>query len=226
MGEIIVTSENLFFVIFLWFSFGFQHSFFAQKYVKNIVGNFLGHNFLKFGYRFVYFLSQCFIFPIFMYFVMSVEPGSVIWVVPEKYYLLFMCVKIFSQYLLLFSVLSVDVNHFIGTKQVFIYFKCKLFKELLPSDDDLISSNLNTKYLFQIVRHPMYLGILLSFITNSIVFNELTLVNFICLIAYIEIGIFFEERGLVRDFKGYEDYQKKVPKINPIFHLRRIIYHD
>ena len=70
-----MTSENLFFVIFLWFSFGFQHSFFAQKYVKNIVGIFLGQNFLKFGYRFVYFLSQCFIFPIFMYFVMSVEPG-------------------------------------------------------------------------------------------------------------------------------------------------------
>ena len=221
-----MTSENIFFVILLWFSFGFQHSLFAQKYVKNIVGKFLGQNFLLFGYRFVYFLSQCFIFPIFMYFIMSVEPGSVIWVVPEKYHLLFMCCKIFSYYLLLFSILSVDVNHFIGTKQAFIFFKCKVFKELLPSEDDLISGQLTTKYLFQIVRHPMYLGILLCFITSSIEFNELTLVNLICLMTYIEIGIFFEERQLVRDFNHYKEYQKLVPKINPFFHFLKIIYHD
>ena len=72
----------------------------------------------------------------------------------------------------------------------------------------------------------MYLGILLSLLTNSIEYNELTLVILICLMAYIEIGIFFEERQLVRDFKGYEDYQNKVPKINPIFNLLRIIYLD
>ena len=122
-----MTSKNIYFVVFLWFAFGLQHSIFAQKYVKNIFRSFFGRNFLIFGYRFIYFLSQCLIFPIFWYFVTSVDPGSEIWIVPEKYYLLFMCFKIFAQYLLLFSVLSIDVNHFIGTKQAFIFVKCKFF---------------------------------------------------------------------------------------------------
>ena len=80
-----MTFENIIFIGFLWFIFGLQHSFFAQKIVKDFISNNLGKNFLIFGYRFFYFVSQCIIFPVFWHLVTLINPGEVIWVFPEKY---------------------------------------------------------------------------------------------------------------------------------------------
>ena len=222
-----MTFENIFFVIFLWFFFGFQHSFLAQKIVKDFIRKICGENFLIFGYRFFYFVSQCIVFPVFWHLISIIEPGKQIWEIPENYLSTIFILNIFSQYLLLFSVLLVDVNHFIGTKQLFWYIKYKIANKELPNEKEVKKTNLNINYLFKIVRHPMYLGIILVFLTSSAIFTEKSVLNLLCLIIYIEIGIFFEERQLVREYKNeYVEYQKTVPKINPFFYIAKMFYRN
>ena len=218
-----MTIENIIFTILLWFFFGFQHSFLAQKFVKNDVRTLLGDNFLIFGYRFLYFASQCIIFPIFWHLISIIDPGKVLWETPQHFLVYLYLLNIFSQYILLLYVLLVDVNHFIGTKQLFLYIKCKIQRKKLPDEDEVKKTKLNINYLFKIVRHPMYLGIILVFLSSSAIYTEKTILNLICLIIYIEIGVYFEERQLIREYKDdYISYKNNVPKINPFYHLIKI----
>ena len=215
--------ENIIFTVVLWFIFGFQHSFLAQKFVKNYVGKIFGQNFLVFGYRFFYFVSQCIIFPVFWHLISIVEPGKTLFEIPENFLPYLYIINILSQYILLFSVLLVDVNHFIGTKQLYLYIKNKIKKKELPNENEVKKTKLNINYLFNIVRHPMYLGIILVFISSSSVFTEKTILNLLCLIIYIEAGIYYEERQLIREYKeNYINYKKNTPKINPLFHILKI----
>ena len=69
----------------------------------------------------------------------------------------------------------------------------------------------------------MYLGIILVFLSSSAIYTEKTILNLICLIIYIEIGVYFEERLLIREYKDdYISYKNNVPKINPFYHLIKI----
>lgn len=71
--------------------------------------------------------------------------------------------------------------------------------------------------LSSIVRHPLYLGILI-FLWGAFGFfgTSLHLVTAISLTFYIRIGIHFEEKRLVKEFgKQYEKYQKEVPMLIP-----------
>ena len=216
-------TENIIFTVLLWFIFGFQHSFLAQKFVKNYIGDFFSQNFLVFGYRFFYFVSQCIIFPVFWHLISIMEPGRTLYEVPENFLSYLFVMNILSQYILLFSVLLVDVNHFIGTKQLFLYIRCKIQSKKLPNENEIKKTKLNINYLFKIVRHPMYLGIILVFLSSSAIYTEKTILNLICLIIYIEAGVYFEEKQLIREYKDvYINYKKKVPKINPVNHLIKI----
>ena len=216
-------TENIIFTVVLWFIFGFQHSFLAQKFVKNYIGKIFGQKFLVFGYRFFYFVSQCVVFPVFWHLISIVEPGRILFEIPENFLPYLYIINILSQYILLFSVLLVDVNHFIGTKQLYLYIKYKIKKKALPSENEVKKNKLNINYLFNIVRHPMYLGIILVFISSSSIFTEKTILNLLCLIIYIEAGIYYEERQLIREYKeNYINYKKNTPKINPLFHILKI----
>ena len=75
---------------------------------------------------------------------------------------------------------------------------------------------LTNSILFRYVRHPMYLGILLNLIFSTTTYTEIFFYNIIFLYIYIEIGIYFEERQLIRQHKNvYILYRKKTPKIFP-----------
>jgi protein-S-isoprenylcysteine O-methyltransferase Ste14 len=72
-----------------------------------------------------------------------------------------------------------------------------------------------TPALYQIVRHPMQLGvILLVFGTPHMTVGHLVFATSMTL--YVMIGLWFEERGLVREFgKEYQNYQRNVPMLIP-----------
>lgn len=70
-------------------------------------------------------------------------------------------------------------------------------------------------FLYRFVRHPMQLGvILLLFATPHMTVGHLLFAGLMTL--YVLIGLWFEERALVREFgTAYTDYQNQVPKLVP-----------
>jgi methanethiol S-methyltransferase len=94
------------------------------------------------------------------------------------------------------------------------------FSEFLGMDE-LRGANkkqfLITEELSSIVRHPLYLSILVMIWGYFGFFGtSLGLVTAISMTIYIRIGVYFEEKKLVEIFgKGYVKYQKEVPMLIP-----------
>lgn len=72
-----------------------------------------------------------------------------------------------------------------------------------------------THYLYRLVRHPIQLGVLMGVWLTP----HMTVGHLMCAVAltvYIEVGLYFEERALVREFGPvYEAYRQEVPKLLP-----------
>jgi protein-S-isoprenylcysteine O-methyltransferase Ste14 len=67
------------------------------------------------------------------------------------------------------------------------------------------------------MRHPLYAGLLLIFLGYFFVAGTYSaMVHLACLIAYLPIGIYFEEKNLIDEFGAdYKKYREKVPAIFP-----------
>ena len=67
------------------------------------------------------------------------------------------------------------------------------------------------------VRHPIYSGTILIVISYFLFSPNLpTLVSCICIVAYLPIGIYLEERKLISQFGDqYRDYKKSTPALIP-----------
>lgn len=105
-----------------------------------------------------------------------------------------------------------------GIFVMYLSFKNYDLKEFIGTDlENKRQPELSTEGLSEFVRHPLYVGILL-FVWGSFGFfsteNYLTTALFLSI--YIRIGIYFEEKKLVKVFgKKYEEYQKNVPMLIP-----------
>ena len=102
------------------------------------------------------------------------------------------------------ALISYDLGEFIGTRNLQTTQKVISFKQ-----DELLS----------VIRHPLYLGIIV-FLWGWFGFSGLlsSLVTALSLTVYIRIGIYFEEKKLVKQFgKVYQEYQQKVPMLIPKF---------
>lgn len=72
--------------------------------------------------------------------------------------------------------------------------------------------------LLGLVRHPLYLGVILIIWSNTHRLSDIV-VNTV-LTAYIFIGIILEEKKLVLEFgDAYRQYQKEIPMIVPFLRL-------
>ena len=69
--------------------------------------------------------------------------------------------------------------------------------------------------LYRVVRHPMQLGVLLTvFSTSHMTVGHLVFATLMGL--YVLVGLYFEERALLREFGDvYRDYQRRVPMLIP-----------
>ena len=62
----------------------------------------------------------------------------------------------------------------------------------------------------------MYLAIILYYLSHTVIFDEKYIFNFLCLILYTNIGIYFEEKQLSKKFgQSYDKFITEVPKIIP-----------
>lgn len=99
------------------------------------------------------------------------------------------------------------INHFdlFGLRQPYLYAKNKEMEQL----------SFRTPVLYKIIRHPIYFSFLIAFwfaplmTVGHLVFN-------IGMTAYIFIGIYHEEKDLMKNFGvQYLDYCTKTPQIIP-----------
>ena len=80
---------------------------------------------------------------------------------------------------------------------------------------------LTNSILFKYIRHPMYLGILLNLAFSTTTYTEIYFFNLIFLYIYIQIGIYYEEKQLIRVHKEqYLSYLKKTPKLFPFIKVK------
>jgi protein-S-isoprenylcysteine O-methyltransferase Ste14 len=217
-----MNKTSVFLTIALWFLFGLQHSILAQGFVKQFTGRLLGQNFVDYGYRFFYFLSQCFVYPVFWYIVSHFESGSTLWTLPRVLYPVHFGLKILGHFLIVAAFIAADINTFVGTKQLWVYLRAKLTGQPVDRVAVFGHNNLVIGFPFTVMRHPMYLGIILSLVTATGIYTEKIVLNLVCLILYVEIGSYYEEKQLVRLFgNAYRKYQMTTSKYLPLSWFRR-----
>ena len=212
-----MSMASVFLTILLWFFFGLQHSILAQGFVKSLAGRVFGQDFVDYGYRFLYFISQCFVYPAFWYVVSHFESGKTLWTLPPALYPLHFVLKVSGHLLIVGAFIAADINTFVGTKQLWAYLSAKIMRKAIDRVAIFGHNNLVITFPFTLMRHPMYLGIVLSLVTATGIYTEMIVLNLSCLILYIEVGSYFEEKQLLRLFgDDYRKYQTTTSKYLPI----------
>lgn len=105
------------------------------------------------------------------------------------------------------------INHFelFGLKQVWTYFSRSEHKE----------AAFRTPSLYKIVRHPLYLGFVIAF-WSAPRMSVGHLIFSIATTGYILLGIYFEERDLIKAHgQAYRRYRDQVPMLLPLLKLSK-----
>ena len=194
----------------LWAVFGFQHSLLARPSSKILINKIFGYTFETYFYPILYFISQCIIFLIIYDIIRHLKPTVIIFEIPkEKTHIIYWLNQIANVFLII-TVFHFDIGRFTGISQLIKFFRSQ------KNPKRVIQADLNSHYLYKYIRHPMYLGIILIFVSSTTIYTDLFFVNLISIVVYIEIGSHFEEKSLIKKFGSeYVDYQKKTKRYIP-----------
>jgi protein-S-isoprenylcysteine O-methyltransferase Ste14 len=91
-----------------------------------------------------------------------------------------------------------------------------------PKNSDQMES-LQVSGVYSHTRHPLYLGLLLVFSGYLLVAGHLgALIHWTCLVLYLPVGIYFEEKNLIQKFGApYRLYQEEVPVFFPFLFKKK-----
>jgi methanethiol S-methyltransferase len=132
--------------------------------------------------------------------------GGVIWSVESAGGRLALYILFAAGWLLVLAA-TFFINHFdlFGLRQVWLYLLGRPYTSL----------KFSTPGLYRYVRHPLYVGWLLTFWAAPVM-TAAHLVFALATTAYILIAIQFEERDLVRSHREYAEYRRRVPMLLPL----------
>jgi len=183
----------LLFVLAIW---GVIHSLLASHLTKDLFRlRMAGMDFYRLAYN--GFAAISFL-PI-LYF-MATLPNKPIYQVPSPWNLVMFGGQLVSGLLLLVAFLQTDSLFFVGLRQLF---------------EEQKSGALVTRGLYRVVRHPLYTFSLL-FIWLSPTASQNSLTVYIGATLYVLVGIYFEERKLLREFgDAYAKYKQNTPMLVP-----------
>ena len=170
-------------------SLGFKDS------VQRIIGT-SGMNWYRLGYNI---FSVITFLPLLI--MTAALPDQPLYAMTEPWSYLAFFLQILAFVVLVIGVLQTDVWSFIGVRQIL---------------GGQMDGSMITGGLYRYVRHPLYTaGLVFIWLTPVMTVNRLVL--YISLTIYILIGIYFEERKLVREFgDDYLTYRKRTPMLIPL----------
>jgi protein-S-isoprenylcysteine O-methyltransferase Ste14 len=133
-------------------------------------------------------------------YLMITLPDILLYRIPAPWSYWMLAGQVLSLMLLLASAMQTDLLSFAGLRQ------------LLEEEK---RGSLVTGGLYRSVRHPLYtFSLLILWLSPSMSLNSL--VVYASLTVYILIGIYFEERKLLREFgQDYADYKSSTPMLIP-----------
>lgn len=195
-----------------WFLFGLQHSLLARPITKRWLARTFGKTFEAHIYPVTYFMVQCVVFLVCYDAIRHLSPRVVFYEMPIEWAELVFWLNRIANIFLILTVFHFDIGSFTGFKQLFRL----LLRKGTIHNASQPEPKLNTRYLYRFIRHPMYLGIILVYVTSTTVYSDLFLANLVCIVAYIELGSYFEEKSLHRRFGAdYADYVTKTKRYIP-----------
>lgn len=175
-----------------WLVYGVIHSVLASESIKNKISTQY--------YRLIYnALAIILMIPLFYW--LTTKPSASMMPSSLISQLLSGLMILSGIYIIYLSFKNYDVKEFLG-----LNFKDNQEKQVLQ-----------TEGLSSLIRHPLYTGTLL-FVWGLFGYftTEAYFITAVCLTLYIRIGIYFEEKKLLKTFgKSYEKYQKEVPMLIP-----------
>jgi len=184
--------------------FAIQHSLMARPFFKRWLTKFIPESMERSTYTLISSLALILLFWLW-------EPmGGLVWSIASPAGIALMYAGFaFGWFLVLLCTFL--INHFdlFGLRQVWLNFRNKPYTPL----------DFKLPYLYQIVRHPMYVGWLFAFwCTPTMTVAHLAFA--IATSAYILIAIQLEERDLMDAHPEYREYRKNVPMIVPFLRKR------
>lgn len=107
-----------------------------------------------------------------------------------------------------FLVVAADAVVFLGYLLILSVFKQNSFASRIVEVDE--GQTVITTGLYRVIRHPMYLGVLIMFLPAPIALGSYwALIPMAILPPTLILRILDEERVLSRDLPGYDEYRKK-----------------
>lgn len=175
--------------------FAFFHSFMASNSFKR--------RFPWFKRAYYNVISLLLLLPFVYAWAKSYKGSEILYSFKLPYALIFYFLMLAGAAIFILGAMEMDLPGFIGIKK-----------------EEKISG-FSRKGMHSIVRHPMYLGLML-FIWS---FPELRVVDItgnLCITAYLILGAFLEERKLLEEFgMEYENYRKEVPMFIPLKSIKK-----
>ncbi len=194
-------------VLLVMVLYGVSHSWLAGSQVKAAFRARFGDRAYHGFYRLIFNLVAALaLLPTSILF--AVYPDGVVWVVDPGLLPLLMGVQAVGLVGVVISLLQIDLWQFAGVRQVWAYLR----GEPLP----LPTEPLQTRGLYALVRHPLYLFSMLAILPVPVMTGAY--LGF-CLgaVGYFTIGSIYEERRLAATFGAdYEAYRQRVPWLLPL----------
>ncbi|MDW3221633.1 MAG: isoprenylcysteine carboxylmethyltransferase family protein [Paracoccaceae bacterium] len=183
----------------LIFLFGFFHSLMARQWFKDWWTRIIP----KAAERSTYVLQSALFLGLAMWLWQPMP--TTLWSVGGGLAAMTYAVFVLGVVMVLLSTFLIDHFDFFGLRQIW----CANRERPIPKPE------FRTPFLYRIVRHPMQLGIIMVFFGTPLMTAGHMLFA-LSMTAYVLIGLWFEERALLREFgDAYRDYQNRVPMLIP-----------